>query len=75
MFDEFFEDGEDLIAVATPGCHPEGYEGDATAGAAEDEGVEVFFIADAGWVDAVSGGEGWGGGELAGCVGESYSGS
>lgn len=37
--------------------------------------MEVFFVADAGWVDAVSGGQALGGGELTSCVDEGYSGS
>lgn len=46
-----------------PGGHPEGQEGNAAAGAAENESVEFGFVADPDEVDPVSRVEGCVGGE------------
>lgn len=49
--------------MGVPGGHPEGQEGNAAAGAAENESVEFGFVADADGVDPVSRVEGCVGGE------------
>lgn len=49
--------------MGVPGGHPEGQEGNAAAGAAENESVEFGFVADPDGVDPVSRVEGCVGGE------------